>query len=268
MKKIDPYTNPDAQAEATLQAMTNRLEERGKNAEFLNMIRDYTSTLPHDKPLKVLDLGCGTGVVIRELERVLHKESVLHGADISENLLQQARKLTLQSHIEWDHLNSQALPYDDRCFDVVVMHTLLSHVSDPSIVLAETFRVLKPKATLIVFDADHASTTYALPEYDDMRRIDHLLSSSIATHPDICRQLPRYLKAAGFRINSHSSRVLSECGRGDYWLSSVQGYAKMFSQLEILESQDAGRWVDHMLGSHEEGTFFAAGVFYTFYAQT
>ena len=38
--------------------------------------------------------------------------------------------------------NGTSLPFADDCFDVVVMHTLLSHVHDQAAVLSEARRVL------------------------------------------------------------------------------------------------------------------------------
>ena len=267
MPAKDPYTDPDSQADATIQAMISRLEERGQHPAFLRMIRDYASTLSQDRPLTVLDLGCGTGVVIRQLAETLHPSSELHGADVSVSLLDEARKLASTERIRWDRVSSDHLPYAEATFDAVIMHTLLSHVRDPVGVLAEAARVLKPQGQLIVFDADHAGTTYGQPDYATMRRIDYLLTSAIATHPDICRQLPRHLKATGFILHRHRAEILSECGRGDFWLSSVRGFARIMPALGILSPDEAQSWVDSMLDAHEQGTFFAAGAFYSFHAR-
>lgn len=147
------------------------------------------------------------------------------------------------------------------------MHTLLSHVPDPAFALTEAQRVLKQNGRLIVFDADHAGTTFSQATYECSRRIDHLLTSAIATHPDICRRLPRLLKISGFKLSKHNTDVISECGRGDYWLSSVHGFARLLPTLGVLSAEEADTWVNFMLQSHEEGTFFAVGAFYTFYAE-
>ena len=263
----DPYSDPDAQAEATLEAMATRLEERGQHPRFLRMIDKYARTLAADQPLQVLDLGTGTGVVIRQLAQLLHPESILYGADISQRLLDAAAKLDPDKRIHWDPLQPGPLPYQDGMFDAITMHTLLSHVPSPEDLLAEAARILRPGGKLIVFDADHAGTTYGLPDYATMRRTDHKLNSAIATNPDICRQLPRLLKSAGFQLTGHSSEIISECGHGDFWLSSVRGFAKIIPNLGILTSEEENLWVTHMLESHEQGTFFAAGTFYTFHAE-
>ena len=263
----DPYSDPDAQETSTLEAMATRLEERGQHPRFLRMIDQYARTLPAGQPLQVLDLGTGTGVVIRQLAHILHPDSILHGADISQHLLDEAAKLDPGKRISWDSLQPGSLPYGNATFDAVTMHTLLSHVPSPEELLAEAARILRPGGKLIVFDADHAGTTYGLPDYATMRRTDHKLTSAIATNPDICRQLPRILKAAGFQLTSHSSEIISECGHGDFWLSSVRGFAKIIPSLGILTPEEENQWVTHMLDSHEQGTFFAAGAFYTFHAE-
>lgn len=262
----DPYTNPDTQPESAIQAMITRLEERSRNSDFQRMIRNYIEVLSKDRALTVLDLGCGTGVVIRQLANALHSDSILHGGDVSEELLGEAKRLTPGSRIQWDHLTTGSLPYANATFDVITMHTLLGHVLDPACVLLEARRVLKPSGQLIVFDADHAGTTYSQQDYQTTRRMDHLLISAIAAHPDICRQLPRLLKASGFKLTTHHADVISECGKGDYWLASVRGFARLIPSLGVLSSQEAESWVKYMMDSHENGTFFASGTFYTFYA--
>lgn len=263
---MDPYQNPDQQSDATIHAMVTRLEQRAQHPFFLRLIANYANQVRTDIPLHILDLGCGTGVVIRQFETRLHSESTLIGADISSRLLDAARTHSPGSRIHWEKLESAPLPYDASSFDVIVMHTLLSHVAEPEVLLREAHRTLKPGGSLIVFDADHASTTYGLPDYAKTRETDQKLVAAIATHPNICRQLPRLLKHTGFELERHSAEILSECGRGDFWLSSVKGFARLIPALGILPDKEGQAWVESMLSSHEAGTFFAAGSYYTFFA--
>ncbi len=263
---MDPYTNPDAQPQETIQAMATRLEERGQHPAFLEFINAYASDIPNDRPIRLLEIGCGTGVVLRHLKTKAHGDSVFTGADISEKLLATAHALGEGTGIQWHKTEGTKLPYPAESFDIVLMHTLLSHVPEPADALREARRILAPKGRLIIFDADHAATTFGLADYALSRDIDLKLVSAIATHPDICRQIPRLLKASNFKLQTHRSHTLSECGTGDFWLSSVRGFARLIPALKILPQDEGEEWVAQMLASHESNTFFAAGTFYAFHS--
>ena len=264
---MDPYQSPDTQSDEAIAAMTTRLEDRGTNADFQGMIDDYLADIPADRSIAVLDLGCGTGVVTRRLTEHLHPGSRLHGADISERFLDEARRRSGKAEIRWDLVEGDALPYEDGAFDFVIMHTLLTHVPDPVATLREAGRVLKDGGRIIAFDADYASTTYAYPDRETMREIDYRLLSAVAANIDVCRQLPRLIREAGLVLSRHRAYVLSEAGRGDFWLSSVEGFARLIPALEILPEEQGREWVEHMRRSHEQGTFFASSNYYTFTAE-
>jgi ubiquinone/menaquinone biosynthesis C-methylase UbiE len=193
----DPWTNPDTHADGTVEAMSTRLEERGANAAFAGMIEKYlsmvlpTASVEQQPRFAVLDLGTGTGVVIRACAARLQKNGIpgdnvrLHGLDISEKLLAQARRLDTSNSITWtklDPADGGRLPYADGEFDVIVMHTLLSHVTDPVSTLRDAARCLKKRdGRLVVFDADHAGTVYGLPDFQKMMDTNLKLAVAIAT---------------------------------------------------------------------------------------
>ena len=240
---MDPWTNPDSHPDTTVEAMSTRLEDRGQNATFSAMIERYLAqVLPPgpagdlQEPIAVLDLGTGTGVVIRACAARVNGAR-LHGADVSAKLLDVAKRLDPSSGVTWtklDPADGGRLPYADGEFDVIVMHTLLSHVQDPVRTLADAARCLKrPNGRLVIFDADHAGTVYGLPDFKAMMETNLKLAAAIATQvrgrahawmkrrgdvtvssrprltkqADICRQLPRYLRAAGLRLREHHAEV-------------------------------------------------------------
>jgi ubiquinone/menaquinone biosynthesis C-methylase UbiE len=53
------------------------------------------------------------------------------------------------------------VPHGDGEFDIVILHTLISHADDPARVLGEARRVVRPGGTVAVFDGDYASLTFA-----------------------------------------------------------------------------------------------------------
>lgn len=95
---------------------------------------------------RVLDLGCGTGALLRALEE-RDVEGV--GADVSEAMLDRARAHRPDG--DYRRLDGPALPFDDDSFDVVT--SLLSwRYLDWDPVLLEIARVLRPGGRLLVVD--------------------------------------------------------------------------------------------------------------------
>ncbi len=260
----DPYQQPDLQDPKVIEAMAKRLEDRGEHKGFLSFIDDYIETIRGLPELEtVLDLGCGTGVVTRRLRAALAEETTVIGSDISEKLLQKARELQSEG-ILWEHAEVGALRYEDGSVDVVVLHTVMSHLKDPLAFLQEVKRILRPGGLCIVFDADYASTVYGIADFKKGREIETALLGAIIENLDICRRLPAFAQQTGLALERHQSYVISEAGRGDFWLSSVRGFETLIPALEILPESEAEAWVGEMLASHEQGTFFASGNYYTY----
>ena len=96
----------------------------------------------------VLDLGCGTGLLIKHLA---DKSKLLIGADISKGLLKHAKRKA-KSFPNSNLVLSDAdnLPFPDQSFDAVFAVTLLQNMPDPNVTLAEINRVSKAKASIAI----------------------------------------------------------------------------------------------------------------------
>lgn len=102
--------------------------------------------------LRVLEVGCGGGLVCEELA---HRGVKMVGVDPSEQALQTARAHAAQSgladQITYDQGYAEALPYDANSFQVVVCLDVLEHVKDLRQTIQEIARVLAPGG-IFVFD--------------------------------------------------------------------------------------------------------------------
>ncbi len=76
------------------------------------------------------------------------------GIDHSPELTDIARRLTADeelSNVTYQVGDAHDLPQGDDEFDIVTLHTLISHVDNPQQVLREARRVVRPGGTVAIF---------------------------------------------------------------------------------------------------------------------
>jgi SAM-dependent methyltransferase len=95
---------------------------------------------------RCLDIGCGTGVAIRELARL---GWTVVGVDVSEEMLSRARALGAELH----RAPGDDLPFDEASFDAAVSIWTHTDVEDFQAILDEAVRVLRPTAPFVYIGA-------------------------------------------------------------------------------------------------------------------
>jgi SAM-dependent methyltransferase len=111
--------------------------------------RDIARLSELPKATRVLDIPCGGGVAFRGLR----PEQQLHyvAADLSPVMLRRAESEAERRGIHWIEFaeaDVEALPFEERSFDLVVTYTGLHCFPDPSAAIAEMARVLRPGGEL------------------------------------------------------------------------------------------------------------------------
>ena len=148
---------PSMDAE-TLQAIATRLEFRGTDDGYARLSQAYFTRLPLTAAQRILAVGCGTGIEVRALKRLTGPTTTIIGIDHSTALIDTARRLTsdeeLADNVSYDVGDAHHTPYDDDEFDIVTLHTVISHVDDPVQVLHEARRIVRPGGTVAIFDGD------------------------------------------------------------------------------------------------------------------
>jgi ubiquinone/menaquinone biosynthesis C-methylase UbiE len=131
--------------------------ESGWRAEFHRRVLDSVADLVAESepsPAAVLDVGCGTGALLRELEGRLPEGIDLTGVDPAPAMLEVGRgKLRPGSRIHLEEAFAEQLPFPDGTFDLVVSTVSFHHWSDQRAGLGEAARVLRPEGRILL--ADH-----------------------------------------------------------------------------------------------------------------
>lgn len=98
----------------------------------------------------VLDVACGTGIVARLVAEQVNDAGRIVGLDLNPGQLATARaqRSPAGPPIEWYEGSADALPFDDRSFDVVLCQQGLQFFPDRPKALREMRRVLRPGGRL------------------------------------------------------------------------------------------------------------------------
>ena len=101
---------------------------------------------------RILDAGCGNGRYSKFLLREAGPDALLTSFDLSQKMLERARKRLGNPRVTHAAADLTRLPYADATFDAVVSGWVLEHLPDPRPGLRELVRVLKPGGSLFVFN--------------------------------------------------------------------------------------------------------------------
>lgn len=153
-------------------ARLRSFEQRMRNPGFRCMFDQRNQALSNallrlPKPLsrcRILDFGCGHGVMSGWLRNHGARPEHLTGTDIQPARIAEARRrypdLNFMVSGDW-------LPFPDKSFDVVICFTVFSSILDPAIrqrTAAEITRVLAPGGVIIWYDI-----RYPNPANKDLR---------------------------------------------------------------------------------------------------
>ena len=99
---------------------------------------------------RVVDLACGSGLIVRHLLNRLDESATVQGVDIDAAMLSYAAMTVDDPRVSWHESDAARLPFESHSVDRASCHQGLQFFPDRSAVLAETRRVLEPGGRLAV----------------------------------------------------------------------------------------------------------------------
>jgi ubiquinone/menaquinone biosynthesis C-methylase UbiE len=142
-------------------------------------------------PARILDVGCGTGLLTMRLVRELPGSRVV-GCDFSPGMLRQAH--AQGGTLPWVRADAQRLPFAGGSFDAIVSTEAFHWFPEPDAALAEFHRVLGEHGRLLI--------AFVNPSFDALSRASRVVSRWIGEPfrwptPGALR---RQIEAAGFEV--------------------------------------------------------------------
>ena len=153
---------------------------------------------------RVLEVGCGAGLLLRDIGLAVGPHGLAVGVDISPDQVAAAeRECQGVPAVKPEAADVRRLTYPDAVFDAAVAVQVIEYVEDVAAALAEVRRVLKPGGRILCLATNWDSAFWhgADPELTrEMAAAWH----GHAPHPNLPARLSPLLIAAGF----HSVRQL------------------------------------------------------------
>jgi ubiquinone/menaquinone biosynthesis C-methylase UbiE len=252
----DVWTAVQDLDQATQERLADVLEKRGADAQQHAMRHAFLEGVPFPRDARVLDVGCGTGVLTRVLARWPQVASVV-GIDPARALLDKASFAAAHlPNVSFSEGDGRSLPFDNAMFDIVTSDSTLSHVPGPERAVGEAFRVLRPGGYLAVFDGDYATATVALADHDPLQVcVDAMMANSV-TDRRIMRRVTSLVAACGFEVVSFKSYGFVETGGDGYMLTVVDRGADILCSQGHIGKDTAAALKEEARSRLRAGRFF------------
>ena len=225
-----------------------RLEHRARAEDEVAARDAYLGLLDIASDERVLDVGCGSGAVTRELARRVGSHGLAVGVDPSPALLAVARGLAREAgvgdRVQFREGHALRLPFADRSFDAVVCVTVLSHVPNGEAAIPELVRVLRSGGRLGVFDLDTDMTAFTHPDRALTRRIVAAASDATAVDGWLVRRLPLLFQRAGVVDVRARGFFPIETHLQSFYANMADRCAEIAAKTGVITELEGRRWLD------------------------
>jgi len=120
------------------------LQEKKKFKKFTEISPVYKRITSEIQNGRVLDAGCGSGSLLKELRLKNHIK--LYGIDFSDAAINISRREIPSGEFVVGNITN--MPFKNEYFDVLICCELLEHIENPNAAINECYRVLKKNSIL------------------------------------------------------------------------------------------------------------------------
>jgi SAM-dependent methyltransferase len=207
-----------------------RERDRGYHALLDELELDVVRPLVRGR--EVLEVGCGTGLILEKLARVARRAE---GVDLSPGMLALARQRGLSVR----EASATELPYPDASFDVAVSFKVLAHVPEIERALSEMARVCRHGGHVIAELYNPWSLRYLAKRLAGPQPIsDGRTEADVYTRWDSPLRVKALLPPSLRLVGVHGVRVFTPAA----FVHKIPGLRAVFARAERLAVSSPLRW--------------------------